>query len=156
MAGNGGRQDTCCGILSASSRTHAEAHGTALRGNPSKSIAKQKKASIRRRRHLILHKFDWGPSVSHSRLFDCRPYVSLAQHHHFDSRPVHESLFVRLNNLSCRLRCSLRLKARLQYWHLYFFSGCDAAFFGVFVVAVAAPSASSAAVASEWAMARVN
>lgn len=28
---------------------------------------------------------------------------------------------------SCRLRCSLRLKARLQNWHLYFFSGADPA-----------------------------
>lgn len=26
---------------------------------------------------------------------------------------------------SCRLRCSLLLKARLQNWHLYFFSGAD-------------------------------
>jgi hypothetical protein len=25
---------------------------------------------------------------------------------------------------SCRLRCSLLLKARAQYWHLYFLSGC--------------------------------
>ena len=29
---------------------------------------------------------------------------------------------VDLRDRSCRLRCSLRLKARLQYWHLYFFS----------------------------------
>lgn len=28
-----------------------------------------------------------------------------------------------LRDLSCLLRCSLRLKARLQNWHLYFFSG---------------------------------
>ncbi len=35
-----------------------------------------------------------------------------------------------LRERSCRLRCSLRLKARLQNWHLYFFSGADAAFRG--------------------------
>lgn len=28
-----------------------------------------------------------------------------------------------LRDLSCLLRCSLRLNARLQNWHLYFFSG---------------------------------
>lgn len=31
---------------------------------------------------------------------------------------------------SCLLLCSLRLNARLQYWHLYFFSGALAALFG--------------------------
>jgi hypothetical protein len=36
-----------------------------------------------------------------------------------------------LRDRSCRLLCSLRLKARLQYWHLYFFSGAAAAFRGV-------------------------
>ena len=36
-----------------------------------------------------------------------------------------------LRDRSCRLRCSLRLKARLQNWHLYFFSGADTAFRGV-------------------------
>jgi hypothetical protein len=61
-----------------------------------------------------------------------------------------------LRDRSCRLRCSLRLKARLQYWHLYFFSGAAATFFGVFVVAVAAALAASAAVASDWAMAGVK
>lgn len=30
-----------------------------------------------------------------------------------------------LRDLSCRLRCSLLLKARLQNWHLYFFSGAS-------------------------------
>jgi hypothetical protein len=30
-----------------------------------------------------------------------------------------------LRERSCRLRCSLRLKARLQNWHLYFFSGAE-------------------------------
>ena len=40
-----------------------------------------------------------------------------------------------LRDRSWRLRCSLRLKARLQNWHLYFFSGADVAFFGVVVVA---------------------
>lgn len=31
-----------------------------------------------------------------------------------------------LRERSCRLLCSLRLKAREQYWHLYFLSGvCD-------------------------------
>lgn len=39
-----------------------------------------------------------------------------------------------LRDRSCLLRCSLRLKARLQYWHLYFFSGADAVFRGVVVV----------------------
>jgi hypothetical protein len=33
-----------------------------------------------------------------------------------------------LRDLSCRLRCSLRLNARLQNWHLYFFSGTVALF----------------------------
>lgn len=40
-----------------------------------------------------------------------------------------------LRDRSCRLRCSLRLKARLQYWHLYFFSGTEAVFLGVLLVA---------------------
>jgi hypothetical protein len=30
-----------------------------------------------------------------------------------------------LRDLSCLLRCSLRLKALLQNWHLYFFSGAS-------------------------------
>ena len=30
-----------------------------------------------------------------------------------------------LRDLSCLLRCSLLEKARLQNWHLYFFSGSD-------------------------------
>lgn len=30
-----------------------------------------------------------------------------------------------LRERSCLLRCSLRLKARLQNWHLYFFSGAE-------------------------------
>ena len=30
-----------------------------------------------------------------------------------------------LRERSCLLRCSLLLKARLQNWHLYFFSGAD-------------------------------
>ena len=34
-----------------------------------------------------------------------------------------------LRDLSCLLRCSLRLNARLQNWHLYFFSGTPAIFF---------------------------
>jgi len=29
---------------------------------------------------------------------------------------------------SCLLRCSLLLKARLQNWHLYFFSGAEGVF----------------------------
>lgn len=40
-----------------------------------------------------------------------------------------------LRDRSCRLRCSLRLNARLQYWHLYFFSGTEAVFLGVLLVA---------------------
>ena len=34
-----------------------------------------------------------------------------------------------LRDLSCLLRCSLLLNARLQNWHLYFFSGVFAGFF---------------------------
>jgi hypothetical protein len=34
-----------------------------------------------------------------------------------------------LRDLSCRLLCSLLLKALLQNWHLYFFSGASAVFF---------------------------
>ena len=30
---------------------------------------------------------------------------------------------INLRDLSCLLRCSLLLNARLQNWHLYFFSG---------------------------------
>ena len=33
-----------------------------------------------------------------------------------------------LRDLSCLLRCSLLLKARLQNWHLYFFSGTSEGF----------------------------
>jgi hypothetical protein len=36
-----------------------------------------------------------------------------------------------LRDRSCRLLCSLRLNARLQNWHLYFFSGVDTVFRGV-------------------------
>ena len=36
---------------------------------------------------------------------------------------LHRGRETNLRDLSCRLRCSLRLKARLQNWHLYFFSG---------------------------------
>ena len=60
-----------------------------------------------------------------------------------------------LRDRSCRLRCSLRLNARLQYWHLYFFSGAEATFLGVFVVAAAALP-DSAVAASDWAMADNN
>jgi hypothetical protein len=56
-----------------------------------------------------------------------------------------------LRDRSCLLRCSLRLNARLQYWHLYFFSGADAAFFGVLLVVVA--PGSMALAASAWAIA---
>jgi hypothetical protein len=46
-----------------------------------------------------------------------------------------------LRERSCLLRCSLLLKARLQNWHLYFFSGADPeAFLGVGCV-VDAPAA---------------
>lgn len=58
-----------------------------------------------------------------------------------------------LRDRSCRLRCSLRLKARLQYWHLYFFSGTDAGLLGVAAVAVVS-AASEAVMASGWAIAR--
>lgn len=34
---------------------------------------------------------------------------------------------IHLRDLSCLLRCSLRLNARLQNWHLYFFSGAPPA-----------------------------
>jgi hypothetical protein len=49
------------------------------------------------------------------------------------ARDVNKKSQTNLRDRSCRLRCSLRLKARLQYWHLYFFSGADAAFRGVVV-----------------------
>ena len=39
--------------------------------------------------------------------------------------------FGAIRDLSCLLLCSLLLKARLQYWHLYFFSGAVAVFRGV-------------------------
>lgn len=39
---------------------------------------------------------------------------------------------------SCLLRCSLLLKARLQNWHLYFFSGADAVFLAGELLAAAA------------------
>ena len=53
-----------------------------------------------------------------------------------DHQPLepHEKLTARkhLRDRSCLLRCSLLLKARLQNWHLYFFSGTTEAFrFGV-------------------------
>ena len=38
---------------------------------------------------------------------------------------------VDLRDRSCRLLCSLLLKARLQYWHLYFFSAGVDFFAGV-------------------------
>ena len=41
-----------------------------------------------------------------------------------------------LRDRSCRLRCSLRLKARLQNWHLYFFSGAEVFLAGELVAAV--------------------
>lgn len=56
-----------------------------------------------------------------------------------------------LRDRSCRLRCSLLLKARLQYWHLYFFSGAEVAFFGVAVAALAF-AGSEAVEVSAWAM----
>lgn len=37
--------------------------------------------------------------------------------------PQEKTMYLR--DLSCRLRCSLLLNARLQNWHLYFFSGAD-------------------------------
>lgn len=44
-----------------------------------------------------------------------------------------------IRDRSCRLRCSLLLKARAQYWHLYFLSGCAReAFRGTGVVAASA------------------
>ncbi len=42
-----------------------------------------------------------------------------------------------IRDLSCRLRCSLLLKARLQNWHLYFFSGARVDFLMVFADAAA-------------------
>ena len=39
-----------------------------------------------------------------------------------------EDFIADLRDLSCRLLCSLRLKARLQNWHLYFFSGAPPTF----------------------------
>lgn len=40
-------------------------------------------------------------------------------------------------DLSCLLRCSLLLKALLQNWHLYFFSGASDDFLRVEVAALA-------------------
>lgn len=44
-----------------------------------------------------------------------------------DSKKANDE-YLKINNLrdlSCLLRCSLLLKARLQNWHLYFFSGAN-------------------------------
>lgn len=48
-----------------------------------------------------------------------------------------------LRDRSCRLRCSLRLKARLQNWHLYFFSGAEVFFAGELLVAAGTVGAMS-------------
>jgi hypothetical protein len=40
-----------------------------------------------------------------------------------EGRGEHQHCYLR--DLSCLLRCSLLEKARLQNWHLYFFSGSD-------------------------------
>ena len=44
-----------------------------------------------------------------------------------DGRPPHGDVRALddLRERSCLLRCSLLLNARLQNWHLYFFSGAD-------------------------------
>jgi hypothetical protein len=42
--------------------------------------------------------------------------------------PRDKNIRINLRDLSCLLRCSLRLKARLQNWHLYFFSGTEVDF----------------------------
>jgi len=39
---------------------------------------------------------------------------------------MHANMYLR--DRSCLLLCSLRLKARLQNWHLYFFSGATEGF----------------------------
>lgn len=56
-----------------------------------------------------------------------------------------------LRDRSCRLRCSLRLKARLQYWHLYFFSGAEAGFLGGLVVTEVLAGSELVAL-SDWAI----
>lgn len=48
-----------------------------------------------------------------------------------------------LRDRSWRLLCSLRLKARLQYWHLYFFSGAFATFRGEVLVLAGAAAVTS-------------
>lgn len=48
---------------------------------------------------------------------------------------------------SCRLRCSLLLKARAQYWHLYFLSGCASEAFRGTGVAAASAGGTTAALA---------
>lgn len=63
-----------------------------------------------------------------------------------------------LRERSCLLRCSLRLKARLQNWHLYFFSGAEVFLAGELL---AAPGAEGAICvcgymnAGEWESSRI-
>lgn len=54
-----------------------------------------------------------------------------------------------LRERSCRLRCSLRLKARLQNWHLYFFSGADVFLAGELLAVPGAEGAMCVAVPNE-------
>lgn len=61
-----------------------------------------------------------------------------------------------LRDLSCRLRCSLRLNARLQNWHLYFFSGVLVAFFGVEAEADDAVAAAEAGIVRSLRVARMQ
>ena len=58
-----------------------------------------------------------------------------------------------LRDLSCLLLCSLRLNARLQNWHLYFFSGTTDAFregVGAEAVGLEAVAAAGILQCSEW------
>ena len=62
------------------------------------------------------------PKESHDPTMDHQP---LEPHDRLNARKY-------LRDLSCLLLCSLLLNARLQNWHLYFFSGAADAFrFGV-------------------------
>ena len=70
----------------------------------------------------------------------------MKEFHHTTPRRLKDA--PNLRDLSCLLRCSLLLNARLQYWHLYFFSGAVVDFFvgvGVGVDAEAAAVEAAAA-----------
>ena len=61
--------------------------------------------------------------------------------HPFFNRTQHRAQHLR--ERSCLLRCSLLLKARLQNWHLYFFSGAEVFLAGELLAGVGAVGAIS-------------